>query len=104
MNANVMPTQLNAGPTLARRPFMEAGLVMAPPRPPAEWLPVPRWIPAKQTSRRQSHKSSKTSRSVRETARSHSELELLCMALLAIAAVLAIAHGFSSMLDLVQNW
>jgi len=103
MNTIAIPTGFTETRTSARSLFASTGFVIAPGRPPADWLPAPPYTgslsPGKQVGR-----SNRSDRGLWAQLQSQSELEVLGFGLLALAAFLGIAYGFSCMVHLVQHW
>jgi hypothetical protein len=71
---------------------------------PAEWSPVPHWIEPASAMRGKHRKPVRSHPSLWARIQAEPTTEIIYMGLLATAAVLGIAYGFSCLADLVQNW
>jgi hypothetical protein len=71
---------------------------------PAEWLPAPQWVEAAKPRVGESRKPLRAGRSLWAELRSEPGTEVIGMGLLAAAAVVGIAYGFSCLVGLVQHW
>ena len=100
MNAISVTAEIEQGALRATQTFQAGGLAAPRLRAPAAWLPVPS-LPERRASQRQPTVTSATARI--KPARS-SPGEKLFLGLLTAAATIAIAYGFSCLVDLVQNW
>ena len=85
--------------------FNDAALIEAarPKRAVATWLPVPATRPAT-TNKAAANKARTPTKSLWIPLPKESFSQKLVAGLLVVAAVAAIGYGFTSLLDLVQNW
>jgi hypothetical protein len=104
MNAIVMQREMIARGAGKLTNSIATSLVRMPDGQPADWLPVPHWIEPASATRSKHRQPIRSHPSLWARIQAESTTEIICMGLLATAAVLGITYGFSCLADLVQNW
>jgi hypothetical protein len=104
MNTIVIERRLSEGEARGLTGSIVTSLVSMPSPRPAEWLPVPQWIEPASARAGKARKPVRARRGFWVQVKSQPDAEVICMGLLAAAAVVGIAYGFSCLVDLVQHW
>lgn len=101
MNSISFDTRITNGAAHAAGRLIAGRIVgIAPADIPVDWLPAP----AVKTGPAQGRPTQEGCRALWVQPQSHTAAEKVFVALLAVAAVIGIAYGFSCFVDFVQNW